>query len=390
MMGLGTATFAQDIPDAVKKAREAVYRVGFSVGQDSFPAGTAWAVAPNTLITNAHVVAALKELEQQTGQKVSIFLVAFNGDKLPVVEYKAFEHVDAATLKTPSSNLSPLPIVGIELEVDTPIWNLSFPGVADAFTLSKDAQLSYGTVQSYFDFTPTDGTFGLTRVLKHNADSGPGSSGSPVLDACGGVVGLHFGGLSDDAGAGLPGATRMAISSKALVDYIRLESASTKFVAAETCALGNVNTQSFYIYVVIGSVLAFAAAALAIQKLRARAPLPVDPVKPSAMHGTLVLEAVNTPNTFSLESKFSPGSNTVVIGSSADPQKNNGLILQFPSVSRRHATIEKIGSSLLVTDLKSTNGTMVGGVKLTPNVPKQIASGASVKFGDIEVKVILK
>lgn len=381
--------FAQEIPDAVKHARQSVYRVEFSEGQDNVSVGSAWAISSDTLITNAHVVSYIEKLATQKGQKVSMFLVDFDGNKLPVIEYAAFEHIDAATLKISSNSLSPLPIVDIELPVDTSLWNLSYPEIADAIAPSKDAQLSSGSVQSYFDYTPQSGTFGLTRVLKHNAASGAGSSGSPVLDACGNVMGLHFGGTHDDAGAGLPGATRMAISGKVLADYVRLESPQTKFTIAPPCSPTTKNTVAFSVAFGTVAILLFAGLLGYFWKRRSSHNVrPTDPT--SETEQTILLQSLDSSNPFAVEGRFAPNMNSLFIGSSADPARQNSVILTFPSISRQHARLERIGSSLLITDLNSTNGTIVNGEKLIPNTPKPIVSGSTVRCGAVEVKVTLK
>ena len=58
-------------------------------------------------------------------------------------------------------------------------------------------------------------------------------------------------------------------------------------------------------------------------------------------------------------------------------------VIPVDSVSRRHARIRVAGDSLTIEDLGSTNGTTIDGVKLVPGEPREVATGASIAFGDI-------
>lgn len=70
-----------------------------------------------------------------------------------------------------------------------------------------------------------------------------------------------------------------------------------------------------------------------------------------------------------------PGKN--VVGREGD------VLVEDAKVSRRHAEVTLDGSRVTVTDLGSTNGTKVGGEKLEPNQPAEVANGQQVEFGGI-------
>lgn len=385
-----TSAFAQQVPQGVKDVRKSVYRVGYVVG-DKGGHATAWAVNSNTLITNAHVIKGLKELEKEVGKKGSIFIVDAAGKKTPVYKYEAFENADIATLRVASTTLQPLKILPGEFPVDTAIWNLSYPGVADNFNISKDAQISEGNVQSYFDYTYPKGQFNITRVLKHDAASGPGSSGSPILNECGAVVGLHFGGKSSN-GAGLPGASRLAISSQLLADYLAVESRSTKYEIASKCYSNGVPTLwyivGFLVFAIIGIGFAVKSKTSSNETREIVQPIPTPAPLPKTVT-SLMLKGTENNSGFEIQAAFKAGNNALQIGSSAESINGNDLILRFPAVSRIHAKIERIGGSLRLTDLDSTNGTFVKGERIAANESVSIAIGEKISFADIEVKVTL-
>lgn len=113
---------------------------------------------------------------------------------------------------------------------------------------------------------------------------------------------------------------------------------------------------------------------------RARAPAP----RPAPMPGrpALVLAAgsdAGSPRKDILitDRHLGPG-NGFVIGRHA-PHVHG--VVDHPTVSRRHARITREGSTLLVEDLDSSNGTRVNGVRLRPRTKHAIRAGDSVQLG---------
>ncbi|MBR3525115.1 MAG: FHA domain-containing protein, partial [Lachnospiraceae bacterium] len=49
-------------------------------------------------------------------------------------------------------------------------------------------------------------------------------------------------------------------------------------------------------------------------------------------------------------------------------------------VSRRHGILQQTGRGLFYTDMKSTNGSWLNGVKLPPNAPVLLSDGDSIMF----------
>lgn len=56
-------------------------------------------------------------------------------------------------------------------------------------------------------------------------------------------------------------------------------------------------------------------------------------------------------------------------------------------VSREHCIVFKSGNSFFITDLGSTNGTYVDGIKLQPNIQREIYSGEYIKISTEVFKV---
>jgi len=63
----------------------------------------------------------------------------------------------------------------------------------------------------------------------------------------------------------------------------------------------------------------------------------------------------------------------------------NDLVIDDDSVSRTHARLEYILEGWRLTDLESTNGTTVEGVRLAAGVPTPLAYGSSVRFGGVRM-----
>lgn len=153
--------------------------------------GTAFAIGPNLLLTNRHVVAGTNEIElSQNGQKVQMARVEriFDGD------------MDLAVLRTsgPISS-SPLALANEIPPIGTEILIIGTPrGLEGSLT---------GGLVSQVRFLKDIG------FIQIDAPMNPGNSGSPVLDRYGRVVGIAT--LAGDASKGVVG-IGFAISSESI------------------------------------------------------------------------------------------------------------------------------------------------------------------------------
>lgn len=64
----------------------------------------------------------------------------------------------------------------------------------------------------------------------------------------------------------------------------------------------------------------------------------------------------------------------------------NDVVIDDDSVSRSHARLEFSAGSWLLTDLESTNGTTVEGVRLAPGVPTPLAYANTVRLGGVRLQ----
>jgi len=63
----------------------------------------------------------------------------------------------------------------------------------------------------------------------------------------------------------------------------------------------------------------------------------------------------------------------------------NDIVLGDDSVSRIHARLEFIVAGWHLTDLESTNGTAIDGVRLQPGIPAPLRYGSEMRFGGVQV-----
>jgi DNA-binding CsgD family transcriptional regulator len=64
------------------------------------------------------------------------------------------------------------------------------------------------------------------------------------------------------------------------------------------------------------------------------------------------------------------------------------VIMDHPSVSRRHAEITPKGTRFLVTDLRSRNGTFVAGERIVGKA--EVEQGQRIRFGNLEFYIALR
>jgi hypothetical protein len=132
--------------------------------------------------------------------------------------------------------------------------------------------------------------------------------------------------------------------------------------------------------VLLGIVFAFVliAAAMLRAGLRARNPAP-EAARPVATRARFVLVSpartgVDAGAVFSLAGEMSIGRDL-----------ENGIVLADVSVSGRHALLSRGGRRWLLSDLGSTNGTLVNG-RAVDGRPVPLRNGDKVTFGAVVVR----
>lgn len=74
-----------------------------------------------------------------------------------------------------------------------------------------------------------------------------------------------------------------------------------------------------------------------------------------------------------------------------DPRQNHYPELDLAEhdrgiASRHHATIQRDGDFYTLTDLGSTNGTMLNNVLIAPRIPQRLTQGDRIKIGEVEIE----
>ena len=154
-----------------------------------FGHGSGFAVAPNRIVTNAHVV----ELASRYPDNVVIGVVPSEGDKSYQGKLIAIDPArDLALIEFSGVRLSPLTLfTGAPSDGETLIA-LGYPGNVDLATARSAADFitPQSPVRSQGGFAGARALQG-TNVLLHTANIARGNSGGPLLDRCGRVIGVN-------------------------------------------------------------------------------------------------------------------------------------------------------------------------------------------------------
>ncbi|MCW3837374.1 trypsin-like peptidase domain-containing protein [Sphingomonas canadensis] len=187
--------------DISASARGVVRIVTIAVVGDEvvgFGHGSGFAVAPNRVVTNAHVV----ELASRYPDNVVIGVVPSEGDKSFQGRLIAIDpDRDLALIEFSGVRLPTLAIyTGAVAEGDALIA-LGYPGNVDLATARSAADFinPQSPVRSQGNFSGNR-RLGNTSVLIHTAAIARGNSGGPLLDRCGRVLGVNTAQTNGDSG----------------------------------------------------------------------------------------------------------------------------------------------------------------------------------------------
>ncbi|QNA84569.1 trypsin-like peptidase domain-containing protein [Sphingomonas sp. So64.6b] len=189
LMSLPAPAHADDISAS---ARGVVRVVTIAVVDEKvvdFGHGSGFAVAPNRVVTNAHVV----ELAARYPDNVVVGIVPSEGDKSYEGKVIALDAArDLALIEFKGVNLSTLALYTGPVDEGGSVTALGYPGNVDIATARSAADYirPLSPVRSEGVFS---GRRMLTdiQVLLHTASIARGNSGGPLLDPCGRVVGVN-------------------------------------------------------------------------------------------------------------------------------------------------------------------------------------------------------
>ncbi|AQR75278.1 S1C family serine protease [Sphingomonas sp. LM7] len=193
MVVLALAGIAPARADDISASGRGVVRiVTIAVVDDEvvgFGHGSGFAVAPNRIVTNAHVV----ELADRYPGNVVIGIVPSEGDKSFQGKLVAIDQQrDLALIEFSGVRLAPLTLfTGLPSDGESLIA-LGYPGNVDLATARSAADFirPQSPVRSQGGFAG-DRTLQGTNVLLHTASIARGNSGGPLLDRCGRVLGVN-------------------------------------------------------------------------------------------------------------------------------------------------------------------------------------------------------
>lgn len=180
--------------DDISAAGRSVVRVVVIAFEDGdvtgFGHGSGFAVAPNRIVTNAHVVAqAAQDMENVTiGVVPSEGAQAYRA-RLVTVDPRR----DLALIEVePGARFTPVPLYTGPLDDGAPVTALGYPGNVDLATAqsANDYITPLPPTRSTGIFSNRRPINGIATLL-HTANIARGNSGGPLLDQCGRVLGVN-------------------------------------------------------------------------------------------------------------------------------------------------------------------------------------------------------
>ncbi len=186
---LGGPAHADDISVAGRSVVRVVV-IAFEEGEVvDFGHGSGFAVAPNRIVTNAHVVA----LAAQYPENVVVGVVPSEGSKSYRANLLSIDPArDLALLELSEGAVTPIPLFTGRLDDGAAVAALGYPGNVDLATAqsAEDYINPLPPTRSAGIFSNVRPINGIVTLL-HTADIARGHSGGPLLDQCGRVIGVN-------------------------------------------------------------------------------------------------------------------------------------------------------------------------------------------------------
>ena len=327
--------------------------------------------APQHIVTNCHVVEEFILAGKALGGGELRVLFDQNDEaEAYLVDYDAEKDVAILRLAEPTDKRSPLPLKEPEeSSLGNEIYAVGYPSAADLTIQAvnsfsqKDASVTTGSISRFLTESGTG-----RRLIQTDASLSGGSSGGPLVDSSGAVIGVNT------AGSNLDQNLFYAVSVSEVLPL--LEKNSIPYAKAE--APKN-NSTMLYIGGAVAAVAIAAVIAMVLrkkkkapapqtQKTEVRAAVPVLRSM-SPQHGGMVVQLLGQP---------------VQLGRDAAVCRiayRDGT----PGVSGRHCQVyfDEGERLFVVTDLKSTYGTfLANGQRIAPDTPVKLTPKSSFYLGE--------
>ncbi|MBN8809567.1 MAG: trypsin-like peptidase domain-containing protein [Sphingomonas sp.] len=192
LTGVMLATAPARADDIASTARSVVRVVTIAIVDQEvvgFGHGSGFAVGPNRIVTNAHVV----ELAQQYPDNVVIGVVPSEGSKSYQARVVAIDAKrDLALLEITGARIPPATLYAGPVDDSQGLVSLGYPGNIDRASAASAADYikPLAPVRSEGSLSATRAVEGV-QVLLHTASISRGNSGGPVIDRCGRVLGVN-------------------------------------------------------------------------------------------------------------------------------------------------------------------------------------------------------
>jgi hypothetical protein len=404
--------------------------------------GSGFVVADELIVTNNHVAVGpsadfVRGLSQKGIQYLGLGVIdASSGtNTLRAAQVvKLWPELDLALLRVPGLKRPAVALSTVSAatspERGEAVYAVGYPGAAEIGAIPSEGLKATLTVGSVGRVVIGQGGRDQKErpIVQHDAAISGGNSGGPLFNACHEVVGVNTFGpksimevMKDEKGNPI-GAAGSAVSGiyfsphiAALVEVLRAQ--NVNFVAAaERCVpSGPGNSPMMFVYFGAAALLGGTALVMAMRKPRQQIVQVVESYSQylrrggkaaqgggAAARGREVArsgdDAPAAGPGWVLSGKDGKGKSVrLSIGAAQLAHAKKGLvigrqrsvsdlIIDDPSVSRRHARLEAAGKSLAVVDLNSSNGTKVGGQALKPyGEPATLAPGDTVAVGDVKL-----
>lgn len=349
------------------------YGTGFFVGKEGED--------PQYILTNCHVIQ--KFLDEGGSAGTALLQVAYDKTTLEegyVVTYDAEKDIAIIKLAKPTDKRSSLKLKAVDKSsVGSSVFAVGYPGLADETVKPVD----------YFgknDATVTGGRIGrlITEsktgraLLQMDVSINHGSSGGPLVDESGNVVGINT------QGSALDPNLNYAVSIEEAIPLLKNNNIPYE--------MGKVSNAKQYIIPIIGASAALLVIIVALifvllkgkkKKVTKSAKVAIPPTIPPVQEKKL-LPVIHSMSKQNLGLTSAVTAQPIIIG-----RDSNVCRLVFkddtPGVSSKHCQIyfDENSKSFILTDLKSTYGTYLSnGQKLTPNIPYSLRPKDSFYLGE--------